>query len=323
MSIAFLFPGQNSRYPSMLAKVLTGDRANAEWLDRASAALKRDLRAHYHPDNPEMFARNRDVQIGVFLANHLHWQSLERAGLHAAYSAGLSLGEYNHLVHIGALGFEDALHVLEERGRAYENGPSGKMTAVLSASVCDVERLLSGLDLTRRVGIGMVNTPRQAVLSGEAAAVDRAAAAAEDELGAGTVVIESALPMHSPLYRTIGDTLRPALERAHWHCPNKPYLSNVSGALEYRPGPAVFVDSLARHVWNTVRWRDSIEVLAGAAGVTTFVEAGPKSVLAGLFSRKWVAPQRFSTDAGEDINSTIAEIVAEIANGSHGAAVAG
>jgi len=102
-ALAWIFPGQNSRYPSMLEKLVARDRESVQWIERASDVLGRDLARHYRSDNDGIFARNRDVQIGVFLANHLHWQSLERAGLRAGCSAGLSLGEYNHLVHIGAL----------------------------------------------------------------------------------------------------------------------------------------------------------------------------------------------------------------------------
>src|SRR5687768_15241093 len=126
----------------MLQKLLDSDPAGGEWLDRASDVLGRDIRAHYRAANPSMFVCNRDVQIGVFLANHLHWRMLERAGITASYSAGLSLGEYNHLVHIGALEFDDALRVLEARGNAYDEGPRGKMTAVFPASADDMTELL-------------------------------------------------------------------------------------------------------------------------------------------------------------------------------------
>ena len=85
MPLAFLFPGQNSRYPAMFAKLLAWDRENHQWMERASAVLKRDVRAHFTEWDAEIFAHNRDVQIGVFLANHLHWQNLERAGISARY----------------------------------------------------------------------------------------------------------------------------------------------------------------------------------------------------------------------------------------------
>src|ERR1700733_11260837 len=103
--IVFMFPGQSSRYPGMIEKIIATHPESEAIVRHASDILGRDLVAHYRVGKADMFACNRDVQIGVFLANHLHLCLLERAGVRGAWSLGLSLGEYNHLVHIGALSF--------------------------------------------------------------------------------------------------------------------------------------------------------------------------------------------------------------------------
>ncbi len=323
MSLEFLFPGQNSRYRSMFGKLLAWDQANLQWMERASDVLKRDLRAQYDEANVEMFADNRDVQIGVFLANHMHWQNLERAGLRAEYSAGLSLGEYNHLVHIGALEFDDALRVLEARGDAYERGPRGKMAVVFPVSEDDLKGLLQNLGLAGRLAIGMINTSRQFVLSGDANAVDQASRAAEEELLAEATVIEERLPMHSPLFQTVGDWLRPALQAVGWRSPERPYLPNLTGSFAREPSAAVFVDLLSRHTWNPVRWRESMETLVGASSAMTFVEAGAKSVLTNFFGKKWLNPRRFPTDAESDFSNNMQRLLEELRGGSARAGQAG
>src|SRR5436190_18392596 len=89
-----------------------------------------------------MFATNRDVQIGAFLANHLHLRGLERAGIAADISLGLSVGEYNHLVHIAALSFEDAVRLVEARGVAFDAGPDGAMAAVTPLETAALERVI-------------------------------------------------------------------------------------------------------------------------------------------------------------------------------------
>ena len=104
----FMFPGQSSRYPDMFERLASqAPEQTREVLGLASEILERDLAAHYRADNPAIFASNCDVQLGVFLASHVHLVAAERAGLRARLSLGLSLGEYNHLVHIGALDFAD------------------------------------------------------------------------------------------------------------------------------------------------------------------------------------------------------------------------
>jgi len=312
MPLALLFPGQNSRYPAMFTKLLAWDQANRQWMERASDVLTRDLGAHYGEANTGMFAHNRDVQVGVFLANHMHWQNLERAGVRAKYSAGLSLGEYNHLVHIGALEFDEALRVLDARGEAYEQGPRGKMIAVFPVSEGDVNDLVQNLGCAGRIAIGMVNTPSQSVLSGDANAVDKAARAAEEELLAETAVIEERLPMHSPLFQTVADRFRPALKAARWRVPEKLYLPNLTGRFVREPTAAMFVESLSRHTWSTVRWRESMETLAGVSSAMTFVEAGPKSVLTNFFGRKWLNPRRFQTDVEADFEDKMEKLVEEL-----------
>jgi [acyl-carrier-protein] S-malonyltransferase len=303
----------------MLEKLLTWDPRNHEWMERASEVLKRDICAHYKASNSEIFAHNRDVQIGMFLANHMHWQNLEREGISAGYSAGLSLGEYNHLVHIGALEFDDAVRVLAARGEAYEQGPRGKMTAVFPVEADDIRKAVQSMGCNDQLGVGMINTPRQCVLSGDAGAVDKAAGIVEEEFLAEAVVIEERLPMHSPLFRAVGDQLRPALEEGRWHVPDKPYLPNLTGKFEKAPPAGVFVDTLSRHTWSTVRWRDCIETLvAESSGMMTFVETGPKSVLTKFFGRKWVNPDRFHTDAETDFESALERLIKEIRNGFAG-----
>ena len=314
--LAFIFPGQNSRYPAMLEKLVARDRDSRRWVERAADVLGRDLVRQFRAANPAIFARNRDVQIGVFLANHLHWQNLARAGVSASYSAGLSLGEYNHLVHIGALDFDDAVRLLEARGIAYEHGPTGKMAAVFPVSLDELEPILHDLGPDERLGVAMINSPRQIVLSGEAAAVDAATARAEDALETETVVIEPAVPMHSPLFRSVGQGFRAALERVDWRRPALPYVPNVTGRLETGVTPALLVDSLSRQVSTTVRWRECVEAVASASADVTFVETGPKAILTGFFGRKWFSPARFATDAADDFDLRLDAFIEDLLNGS-------
>jgi [acyl-carrier-protein] S-malonyltransferase len=313
-SLAFIFPGQNSRYPAMLEKLVARDCDSLRWIERASDVLGRDLAKHFRAANPAIFARNRDVQIGVFLANHLHWQNLDRAGVRAGHSAGLSLGEYNHLVHIGAIDFDDAVRLLEARGTAYERGPAGMMAAICPVALDELEPMLHDLGLGERLGVAMINSPRQIVLSGDAGAVDAGTARAEDAFGTATVVIEPSVPMHSPLFQCVGDAFGTVLESVDWRQPVLPYVANVSGRLEAEATSAVFVDALSRQVSSTVRWRDCVEAVASASGETTFVETGPKSILSGFFGRRWFSPTRFATDAADDFDRRLDALIEGLLN---------
>ena len=243
MSIVFMFPGQNSRYPGMIAKFAALHPANALLLDRASDILGRDLRAHFRADNALQFTHNRDVQVGVFLATHMLLCSLQRAGVDAAWSLGLSLGEYNHLVHIGALRFEDALPLLELRGDAYDESPPGAMASVFPIELQALEAVVAAHPVPGVCSIALHNSPRQQVLSGHRDSLQRIVEVLEDDF-VEHAWIEERLAMHSSLVAGAAQRFQRALEAIDWAAPRSPYLPNVQAQLLPQPGRAVFAELL-------------------------------------------------------------------------------
>lgn len=315
MRAVFLFPGQSSRYPEMIDRLFEHAPEEASRVfGEASAALGRDLRAAFSASNPDLFATNRDVQIGVFLANHTHLLALERTGLTASLSVGLSLGEYNHLVHIGAIAFVDALRLVDARGAAYDAGPEGAMISVFPLGVDDLAAIIARVQAVGRVEIANLNSPTQNVLSGDREAVSAAAALADLEHGASAVLIEKRIPMHSVLFRPVADALREALREAPWKTPSLPYLPNVLGRFEPEPTPARIAELLELHVYNSVLFRSSVELLALENEGAAFVEVGPRAVLHNLLSRKWLRVKRFCTDPPGGAPPRFAEIAEEIAH---------
>jgi [acyl-carrier-protein] S-malonyltransferase len=300
MTPIFMFPGQSSRYAGMLELVLArAPEVARPIVAEASEVLGRDLAAHYRADNEAAYASNRDVQVGVFLANHLHLRALEHAGVRAELSLGLSLGEYNHLVHIGALAFADALRLVDARGQVYDAGPEGAMASVFPLDLETLQEVVEQVKGHGPLEIGNLNSPTQNVLSGARAAVEAAIPILEEEHGCECVVIERRIPMHASIFHPAADALRPALEAAPWKAPKLPYLPNVTAAFEEDPTPKRIVELLYRHVFSPVRWRDSIDLLAARHPDAAFVEVGPKAVLYNLLTRKWRSNPRFKTDAPE------------------------
>jgi [acyl-carrier-protein] S-malonyltransferase len=310
----FLFPGQNSRNPQMLARALCLHPDNHLLVERASAVAGLDLARHFAA-SAEPYARNRHVQVGVFLASVLYRESLARHGITSRASLGLSLGEYAHLHDIAALPLEDIVALLLARGDAYDAGPAGAMAAVFPVTLEDQEPVVA--DVPGVVAVAMHNTPQQYVLSGEAAAVEAAVARVEDDLYGRGVIIEPRLPMHSPLYAGVGEALRPALTRAPWRPPQKPYLPNVRGTPIGAPTAADFASALERHVCTPVLWRQSIEYAVHAHPGAVFVELGPGRVLTEMLGRKWVSPERRAVDPAEgDPRAAFEQLVEELTRGS-------
>jgi len=312
MALVFMFPGQSSRYDGMLEKIAHLHPENRALIQEASQILDWDLAHHFRSDNADAYRRNVDVQVAVFLANHLFLRTLEREGIYAEISLGLSLGEYNHLVHIGALRFEAALRLVRARGATYDQGPRGIMASVQPLALEDLEEVVQQAREADELEIVNFNSPFQHVISGGEAAVYRALNLIEEQHYAQAVIIERQVPMHSTMFRSVGDAFRGALERAPFVLPSRTYLPNRLGRCVHAPERERFVELLAEHVYSPVLWRRSIDHLRETQPDAVFVEVGPLSVLHNLLSRKWCKNRRFRTDAAERFPAHLGEVVSQL-----------
>jgi [acyl-carrier-protein] S-malonyltransferase len=305
-----MFPGQSSRDPAMFERLVRANPDNTRLISWASDILGRNLRAHFDPRNADtMFSLNADVQIGVFLANHLFLSMLEAEGVTAELSLGLSLGEYNHLVHIAALDFPDALRLVAARGAAYDAGPDGMMASIFPVDLATLEAVVGRAGADGQVAISNYNSPSQFVIAGERGAVERAMAILDEEESIEGVVIEQKVPMHTERFRPVAPVLRAALEGCYWMKPQLPYLPNVTGRFAPRPKPTTFVEMLTRHVYEPVRWRESIDLIADEYPEAVFVEVGPRSVLYNLMSSRWRPFRRVKLDDQEDLRGRFSSAV--------------
>jgi [acyl-carrier-protein] S-malonyltransferase len=312
--LVFMFPGQSSRYPGMLDRLVELDPQNGELLSWASDILGRDLAAHYHVDADEAaFARNVDVQVGVFLANHMFMLTLEAAGIEAELSLGLSLGEWNHLVHIGLVSFEEALRAVDCRGRLYDEGPRGWMAAIHPISDEDLASVVEGAAKFGVLEVVNLNSPRQHVVAGERVAVEAAVELAEDEFYARSHIIDRNVPMHSSLFRSVGERFREHLEQLEFGPARRPYLPNRLARLLPSPGRDELVELLSSHVYEPVLWRQSLDHLVAQHPGAVFVEVGPMSVLHNLMHRKWLRNRKFRVDSRDELADHFASVVRELA----------
>ncbi len=316
-NLVLMFPGQSSRSPGLLSKLSELLASGATLIEAASERLGRDLAHHYRADNAEAFSCNKDVQIGVFLANHLFWQILEEQEIEANASLGLSLGEWNHLVHIGALCFEDALAAVEQRGLAYDAGPRGAMASVFPITL---EELQEVADRVQEKGVLEVvnrNSPRQQVLSGATAALEAAMELLEEEHYVEATIIEQQVPMHSSLFAPVAKSFRAFLETVEFNKPRLPYLPNRLAERLAEPTKEQFVTLLSEHVCEPVEWRKSIDLVMAEQPGSILLEVGPKRVLYNLLDRKWHrGVNKLHLDSGEDtavhLEQTLVELRAKM-----------
>jgi len=290
--LAFLFPGQGSQYPGMLAGLaLLFEEVRAAF-DRADGELTECFAkplSHYVFPPPAFTEEDARAQADALTATNVAQPALgaasigalrllTRLGLRPGAVAGHSYGEYVALAAAGVLSERNLAVASEARGRFIiesANGELGGMIAVL-APADEVARLLAGLE---GVWLANYNAPRQIIVSGTTQGI---AQAGERLRGAGLDV--RALPVacgfHSPLVARAKEALAALLAGMDFCAPAIPVFSNALAA-PYPSDPAAIHRLLAEHLVSPVRFADEIEAMH-AAGARVFVEVGPGNRLTGL-----------------------------------------
>ena len=301
MSRVFMFPGQSSVGAGIVSRARHAHPA-AESIARRTRAVLGEARAGRYLGVNATLTSNRDTQITVFVATQMYLAAMQAEGIEAGCSLGLSLGEYSHLVHIGALDFEDALRLVDERGRCYDEAPAGVMATVLAVDHDTVAAVVDRARAHGPIAISNLNAPTQHVIAGAEAAIAWATATLEDEHLAHVTIIERRVPMHSPMMAAVAAAFAPALQRAPWQAPSLPYLPNVTGAAIANPGREDFVAQLTRHVSEPVLWQRSIDRLVADHEDAVFIEVGPGAVLYNMMGRGWRRARRARVDAPDAID---------------------
>jgi [acyl-carrier-protein] S-malonyltransferase len=281
VAFAILFPGQGSQYAGM-ADPWLAHPAGAEALDEASSALGRDLVAASR--DPALLEATDVAQPALLACDVAAWRVLEAEGVRPVAAAGHSLGEFAALVAAGVLSLEDAVRLVGERGRAMQAASDerpGAMAALLGVSAADGADICAAVAGSDVLVVANENAPKQVVLSGSVAAIERAEGLAR-ERRARAVRLPVAGAFHSPLMEPAVPAMREPLARTTFADPRILVAANVTGAL-VREG-AELRALLDRHIVSPVLWERSMRAL-GDAGVDTFVEAGPGDVLTKLVKR--------------------------------------
>ena len=268
--LAFTFPGQGSQRPGMGRAWL--EHPSWEVVEEASAVAGRDVARLLLDVDQEELTLSANAQLATFVLSLVVLDAIERVGIEPTLCAGHSLGEYTALAASGALGFEEGVRLVVERGEAMHNAAEehpGTMAAVMGADDDAVDAACQRAE--GEVWVANYNAPGQVVIAGTAEAVARAGAIAK-ELGARKVHPHPRgrrLPHHA---HGAGPVLAAQVAGEHGlHRARDPRVANVDARAHTEA--ADWPGLLSAQLCSPVRWRQSLETLAGM-GATRFVEVG-------------------------------------------------
>jgi [acyl-carrier-protein] S-malonyltransferase len=159
----------------------------------------------------------------------------------------------------------------------------GAMAALIGLDLDVAQEVASEAGLDGQVcAAANDNAPGQVVISGHAAAVERAVALAKEKGAKRAIMLTVSAPFHCSLMQPAADVMASALEDVEIKSPVVPLVANATAASIIDPNDIRRL--LVSQVTEMVRWRESIGLMR-EAGVDTQIEIGAGKVLTGLARR--------------------------------------
>ena len=308
---AMVFPGQGSQTVGMLAELAGDYRIVQETFKQASEVLGYDLWQLVQEGPAEELNKTWQTQPALLTASvavYRVWQQKYPA-LKPEVMAGHSLGEYSALVCAGVLDFQDAVKLVELRGKLMQQAVPEGTGAMYAIIGLDNDAIISACKQAEQgevVSAVNFNSPGQVVIAGAKAAVERAAALCKEAGAKRALPLAVSVPSHCALMKPAADQLSVSLESITLKAPVVAVLNNVDVKAE--TDAVAIRNALVRQLYSPVRWTETVEKMA-QNGVEVLVEVGPGKVLNGLAKRIVDSLQAVSVNDVKSLDS-VEEVLA-------------
>jgi len=280
--IALLFPGQGSQAVGMGKDLAEQYPVAKQTFDEADDALGYKLSTVCFEGPEEQLRLTEITQPAILTVSIALLRVLQTRMPKPNYVAGHSLGEYSAHVASGTFSFADAVRTVRKRGKYMQEAVPvgvGAMAAILGMDAAKVVSVCQDAAQGEVCEPANINSSEQIVISGNTAAVERAAKLAEERGAKRAKLLPVSAPFHCSLMKPAQDRLQADLDALQLRKPVYPVACNVDAALVTDDLRAR--DTLVRQVTGSVKWEQCIHLLV-AQGVQTFIEVGPGKVLLGL-----------------------------------------
>ena len=286
MKTLFMFSGQGAQYAGMGKDLYENFAVAKDIFDRADEVLGYSIKDICFNDE-EKLGETEYAQPAILTMSVAAMKVLEEQGIHADMTAGLSLGEYSAYVASGAMKFEEAVALVQKRGKFMAEAVPSGVGAMYAVIGLDTELVKEACEEAVSEGLGLAipanyNAPGQVVIAGKAESVKRAAELAKEKGAKMAVQLKVSGPFHTELLLPAAEKLNTELKKMTIAPMNIPVFTNVDAQIVKSEEDIVPI--LTRQICLPVRWEDIVNN-AVENGAEAFVELGPGKTLCGFVKR--------------------------------------
>ena len=198
--------------------------------------------------------------------------------------AGHSLGEYSALAASNSIGFEDALKLLQKRGKSMQSAVpigQGGMIAVLGTDITNIKEILNNSNKKYECFIANDNSVGQVVVSGKTKDINLFSEdLKKDKIK--NIKLQVSAPFHCKLMNPATEIMKNEISKTDFKDSEKNIVTNVTAQEAFKAEEIKRL--LISQIESPVRWRETILYMI-EKGTKTFIEIGPGKVLSGLIKR--------------------------------------
>src|SRR4029077_16949182 len=228
--IALLFPGQGSQAVGMGKDLAEKYPVARQTFDEADEALGYKLSTVCFEGPEDQLRLTEITQPAILTVSIAALRVLETRVPKPSYVAGHSLGEYSAHVASGTFSFAEAVRTVRNRGKYMQEAVPvgvGAIAAILGVNAAKVTPVCRDAAQGEVCEPANINSPEQIVISGNTAAVERAAKIADERGAKCASVLPVSAPFHCSLMKPAQDRLEADLNALAWQKPVYPVACNV------------------------------------------------------------------------------------------------
>lgn len=281
-----LFTGQGAQYVGMLDEFI---ESQTEILNKANEILGYDL-VEISRDENKIY-QTKFTQPFNFIYEYLKYKTFSNEySWTPQYMIGHSMGEFVALTCANVLKFEDGLRLISKRAELMSQVESGyRMVSVIGIDIQDIEKLCNSYEdkYGKKVLISNCNGSLQTIVSIEDAEIERFKTFSIEKYSIVMIKeLKVLYPFHTRYMKPFADEFKETVEKTEFLKPQVGLILNANGRCFESEDLLVLKKYMVEQMYMPVRFTECMKQ-GFFTGVNTWIEFGPKPVLAKMLKREY------------------------------------